>query len=70
MGELIWFRPREGRSFRTENIASAGAQIVFFTGVRYERMRDPDPLVQGGLPDPNPAEGLGRSGRGRKRRRG
>ena len=70
MGELICFRPREARSSRPDTIASEGAQIVFFTGVRYERMQEPDPVLQGGLPDPNPAEGLGRSGRGRKRRRG
>ena len=67
MGELILFRPREGRSSKSHSPTTAGAQIMFFTGVRYERMKDPETVLQGGLPDPNPAEG---SGRGRKRRRG
>jgi hypothetical protein len=70
MGELVWFRPREGRSSKTQPTGSAGAEIVFFTGVRYERMKEPEPVLQGTLPDPNPAEGLGRPSRGRKRRRG
>jgi hypothetical protein len=70
MGELVLLRPREGRSSRSHSPVPSGAEIVFFTGVRYERMKEPDNVLQGALPDPNPAEGLGRPGRGRKRRRG
>ena len=70
MGELVCFRPQEGRSSNAQSPGFPGAEIVFFTGVRYERMREPEAVLLGGLPDPNPAEGLGRSGRGRKRRRG
>ncbi len=67
MGELILFRPRAGRSSRPRSAAPLGAQIMFFTGVRYERMEEPDAVVLGAIPEPTPAEGLGRPGRGRKR---
>jgi len=70
MGELILFGPREGRSWRSQSSAPLGAQIVFFTGVRYERMKEPEPAFQEVIPDPTPAEGMGRPGRGRRRRRG
>ena len=70
MGDLVLFRSHDRRSSRSHSPAPTGAEIVFFTGVRYERMKEPDNVLQGGLPDPTPAEGLGRPGRGRKRRRG
>ena len=70
MGELVLFRPRAGRGSRPQPAAPSGAQIMFFTGVRYERMKEPDTVLLGAVPEPTPAEGLGRPGRGRKRRPG
>lgn len=68
MGEVIMFRPRPGGN-STGAPATTGAQIMFFTGVRYERMAEPVATLQGGG-EPSPTERLGKSGRGRKRRRG
>lgn len=69
MGELILFRPRPGRILQKDAPQSREAQIMFFTGVRYERMIDP-PAPADDVHDPRPANGLGRPGRSRKRRRG
>ena len=68
MGEMILFRPREGqiRKVRATTLG-AGAQIMFFTGVRYERMQEPIPAHQEGDSGAPPAGGLGG---GRRRRRG
>ena len=66
MGEIILFRPREGQARKTRSSAvGAGAQIMFFTGVRYERMQEP--AQQEGDSGAPPAGGLGG---GRRRRRG
>ncbi len=68
MGELLMFRPRRGRSWRSRDPASNGAQIMFFTGVRYERMSEAAPALGTGSSDPKPAaEGKGRA---RRRKRG
>jgi len=42
---------------------------MFFTGVRYERMVETPASADDAL-DPRPADGLGRPGARRKRRRG
>jgi hypothetical protein len=42
MGDVILFAPQRRRSsIRRDAGESAGAQIMFFTGVRYQRMADP-----------------------------
>jgi len=69
MGELILFRPRLGRTLQESVSRPREAQIMFFTGVRYERMIDPPSSADDAL-DPRPADGLGRPGARRKRRRG
>lgn len=66
MGELIMFRPRAGQSSKVTPPLESGAKIMFFTGVRYERMVE-TPLD---VSEPAPTESVGKSGRGRKRRRG
>ncbi len=70
MGELILFRPHGSRRREPQAELPGDARIVFFTGVRYERMAEPPSqnLETGAGPSPN--EKLGKSGRGRKRRRG
>ena len=64
MGQVIAFRPREP-SDRAPSDERA-AEILFFTGVRYERhereAKAPDPL--------SPDERRGRGRLGRRRRRG
>ena len=69
MGELILFRPREGRR-RSGAVSGDGveAQIMFFTGVRYERMREP--AVPDGGSDAPCAGGLSGARNGRRRKRG
>jgi hypothetical protein len=64
MGEVVLYRPREGQSRKNIFTARSGGQVVFFTGVRYERMPD---AGDSGAP---PAGGLGGAGRGGRRRRG
>ena len=68
MSEIILFRPREGKA--RDGRASAtgsGAQIMFFTGVRYERMAETAPFFKDGDSGAPPAGGLGG---GRRSRRG
>jgi hypothetical protein len=68
MGELVLFRPRQGRSSISIDAPPSSAQIMFFTGVRYERMTEPAaPQREGGI-DPSPTKSVGKSGGGRKRR--
>jgi hypothetical protein len=70
MGELIMFQPREGRVSRSRaDAVNAGAQIMFFTGVRYERMADPPALAAADSGAP-PAGDMGGTRGGRRRRRG
>jgi hypothetical protein len=70
MGDLILFRPRPGQSSLSTPAPPNGAQIMFFTGVRYERLTEPTVAQHEGGVDPAPKENVGKSGRGRKRRRG
>ena len=64
MGDLILFRP--AGEARPGAPPSGGAEIVFFTGVRYERAREaPDAARPPDLPR---AGGKGRIGRNRRRR--
>lgn len=59
MGDLVVFRPRSnaapdpGAESRSES-----AEIVFFTGVRYERLEEPPPKG-----------GLNGAGRGKRKKR-
>jgi hypothetical protein len=65
MGQLIAFRPREPSGAASEQGA---AEILFFTGVRYQR-HDAEPSSS--APDPKaPEERSGRGRLGRRRRRG
>jgi hypothetical protein len=68
MGELILFRPGPGRSLKSKVPPASGAEIMFFTGVRYERMVEAAAVASGA--DPTPSETVGKAGRNRKRRRG
>ena len=65
MGELIMLRPRTGQDSQAKAPLESDAKIIFFTGVRYERMVEPREDS-----DPAPTESVGKPGRGRKRRRG
>lgn len=40
MAQIIEMQSFEGRRFRRFDLPSDGAQILFFMGVRYERMPD------------------------------
>jgi hypothetical protein len=69
MGDVILLRPRTGQSRKYQaSQAQAGARIVFFTGVRYERMQETVPSVGAGDSGAPPAGGLGGAGRGKRRR--
>ena len=63
MGDLIAFRsPRPSGDAKPSGI---GAEILFFTGVRYQRMSDETPTAS---PKPrNPREPSGPPGRRRRR---
>ena len=66
MNDLIRFQPakRPDRPVPDHH----GAQILFFTGVRYERMTDPAPaLVEGDSGAPR-SGGIGARGAKRRRR--
>jgi hypothetical protein len=41
MGELLAFKPPKTALRRQREPASTGAEIIFFPGVRYERMTEP-----------------------------
>ena len=68
MGELILFRsaagPRKDSAERAES-----AKILFFTGVRYQRMSDPLAASEGGDSDAPRSGGVGGPS-GRRKRRG
>jgi len=69
MGELILFRAASGpRKERAEQ--ADAAQILFFTGVRYERMAEPVAVSDGGDSDAPRSGGVGGAGGGRRKRRG
>jgi hypothetical protein len=69
MGDVILFRPRTGQSRKIRTSESrTEARIVFFTGVRYERMKEPVAAVGSGDLGAPPEGGLGGTGRGKRRR--
>jgi hypothetical protein len=63
MGDLILFRPRK-RAERARGGETGTAAILFFTGVRYQRMSDPEPAHDG---RPSTQDGVGAK---RRRKRG
>jgi len=69
MGELILFRsaaaPRKDSAERGDT-----AQILFFTGVRYQRTPEPTVGAEGGDSDAPRSGGVGGAGGGRRKRRG
>jgi hypothetical protein len=66
MGELILFRPAAGPRKESAERGDA-AQILFFTGVRYQRA--PEPGAEGGDSDAPRSGGVG-GPNGRRKRRG
>jgi hypothetical protein len=71
MGEIVSFRPQQGQVRKISAAAErTGAEILFFTGVRYERMSESaPPLVLGDSGAPR-SDGIGGARGGRRRRRG
>jgi hypothetical protein len=66
MGEIVSFRPQQGQVRKISAAAErTGAEILFFTGVRYERMAD----CKGDSGAPR-SDGIGGARGGRRRRRG
>jgi hypothetical protein len=64
MGDVILFAPRrQSEAARRRDGESVGAQIMFFTGVRYQRMSEPAVIATG---DGRPTSAGGK----RKRKRG
>ena len=61
MGDLIDFpeKPATKRAGRVPHAAAAGATILLFTGIRYERMAEPAP--ERGSPDPKKPRGRRRA---------
>jgi hypothetical protein len=65
MGDLVVFRPRsDAAPDRGAESRSERAEIVFFTGVRYERYEAPPEAKR-----PPPKGGLNGAGRGKRKRR-
>jgi hypothetical protein len=69
MGELVLFRPAGGQQRKIRAERGAAAQILFFTGVRYERMASAAPALDSGSSAPS-SGGMGGAGGGRRKRRG
>ena len=69
MGELLLFRPVGGQERKTQSAGGEPAQILFFTGVRYQRAEaHAAPLEsESGAPPP---DGMGGARGGRRKRRG
>jgi len=69
MGELLLFRPVGGQDRKAPRARGAAAQILFFTGVRYQRAEPlgPTPASDSSAP---PSGGMGGAGGGRRKRRG
>ena len=69
MGELVLFRaatsPRKNGAVRGDN-----AEILLFTGVRYQRTGEASPTSRGGDSDAPPSGSVGGAGGGRRKRRG
>ena len=68
MGELILFRSAAGPRKESAERGDA-AQILFFTGVRYQRAPEPALGSEGGDSDAPRSGGVGGPG-GRRKRRG
>jgi hypothetical protein len=66
MGDLIAFRSQ--RPSHEARPSGAGAEILFFTGVRYQRMND-EALANEGPRQPQQGGKNGGPGRARRRRR-
>jgi hypothetical protein len=68
MGDLVMFRPALStatpRAKAPQRLEEA--QILFFTGVRYQRA---EPLASTSVTQPPPAGGLSGAGRGKRKRR-
>jgi len=68
MGELLLFRPVGGQHGKDQAARGEPARILFFTGVRYQRM---EPAAAAADSDTSaPPSGVGGAGRGRRKRRG
>lgn len=70
MGELVLFRPAGGQERKNHAGREERAQILLFTGVRYQRpgdAADPSPADDSNAP---PSDGMGGAGGGRRKRRG
>ena len=63
MGELVVFRPRTDTIRCT---GEAGAEILFFTGVRFMRIEDAEEASKGGPRRPGPRSNPPRKRRSRK----
>jgi hypothetical protein len=71
MGEVVSFRAPEGQVRKSRAaVDAAGAEILFFTGVRYERAADPEPALAEGDSGAPQSGGMGGRRGGRRRRRG
>jgi len=68
MGDLVMLRPRSNAAPHPQaQQRPEGAQIVFFTGVRYERFEPPTPgATRTRTP---PGGGMNGAGRGKRKRR-
>ena len=69
MGELLLFRPVGGQDRKPSRLRGEAAQILFFTGVRYQRAEPVAPALAGDTSAP-PSGGVGGAGGGRRKRRG
>jgi hypothetical protein len=68
MGELLLFRPVGGQERKTQSARGEPAQILFFTGVRYQRAEEPTSEIESDS-TASPSGGVGGGG-GRRKRRG
>lgn len=69
MGEIIDFRKTARDFWRKANeLNGAGAQILFFTGVRYQRHEDGQNSTLALGPHDDNGQGAGQNARKRKRR--
>ena len=70
MGKLVLFRLAEDRERKSRASGDETAQILFFTGVRYQRFAETDVGASAPAADrcAPPSDGLGGDGGGRKRR--
>jgi hypothetical protein len=69
MGDLLLFRPVQGPDRKQRTARGEAAQILFFTGVRYQRASPAALTLESDSKAP-PSGGMGGAGGGRRRRRG